>query len=237
MPIVWRHAVAVADPRIPVHNSPAPPYRESRALSHASHNTSPSAAMSLILRDIDVDDLDAVWALNNAAGPGIVPIDRERMRQLFDVARYFRVAHYNGELAGFQIALSPEARYDSPNFLWFRDHFPDFLYIDRIVVDGRFRRHGIGRVFYADVLSFAEVRYPLLTCEVFIEPRDDVSLVFFGTNGFQEVGQQVLPEGRRVSLMVKEMKAYPFVRETYGGAAGEPLPNPLNGDRLSRRTA
>lgn len=193
--------------------------------------------MSLILRDIEAEDLDAVWALNNSAGCSIVPIDRERMRQLFDVARYFRVAHYNGELAGFQIALSPEARYDSPNFLWFREHFADFLYIDRLVIDSRFRRHGIGRVFYADVLSFAEVRYPILTCEVFIEPRDDVALVFFGTNGFQEVGQQVLSNSRRVSLMVKEMKAYSFVQETYRAAGGHSLPQQLDADRLSRRTA
>ncbi|HWS26125.1 MAG TPA: GNAT family N-acetyltransferase [Xanthomonadales bacterium] len=193
--------------------------------------------MSLILRDIEAEDLDAVWALNNSAGCSIVPIDRERMRQLFEVARYFRVAHYNGELAGFQIALSPEARYDSPNFLWFREHFADFLYIDRLVIDSRFRRHGIGRVFYADVLSFAEVRYPILTCEVFIEPRDDVALVFFGTNGFQEVGQQVLSNSRRVSLMVKEMKAYPFVQETYRAAGGHSLPQQLDADRLSRRTA
>ena len=37
--------------------------------------------MSLILRDIEAEDLDAVWALNNAAGCSIVPIDRERMRR------------------------------------------------------------------------------------------------------------------------------------------------------------
>lgn len=191
--------------------------------------------MSLILRDIETEDLAAVLALNNAAGPGIVPIEPQRMRQLFDVARYFRVALYQGELAGFLIALSPEADYDSPNFLWFRERYADFLYIDRIVINSRFRRHGIGRVFYADVLSFAEVRYPILTCEVFIEPRDDVSLVFFGTNGFQEVGQQVLPNTRRVSLMVKEMKAYPYVQQTYQNK-GE-LPPSLRQDRLSARVA
>ena len=193
--------------------------------------------MSLILRDIEADDLEAVWALNNAAGPGILPIDRARMRQLFDVARYFRVARFNGELAGFQIGLSPDADYNSPNFRWFREALPDFLYIDRIVIDSRFRRHGIGRVFYADILSFAEVRYPQLCSEVFIEPRDDVALVFFGTNGFHEVGQQLLPNGHRVSLMVKEMKAYPFVQETYRADGAEQLPEDLDADRLSRRSA
>lgn len=191
--------------------------------------------MSLIVRDIEAGELDAVLALNNAAGPGIVPISTDRMRHLYEVARYFRVAIHDGQLAGFLVGLSPEADYDSPNFLWFRQHHADFLYIDRIVVDSRFRRHGIGRVFYADVLSFAEVRYPLLCCEVFIEPRDDVSLVFFGTNGFNEVGQQLLPNGRRVSLMVKEMKAYPYVKATY--AADTAPAELLAADRLSRRVA
>lgn len=188
--------------------------------------------MSLILRDVEAYELDEVLALNNAAGPGIIPIDRERMAHLFKIARYFRVARIQDELAGFLIALTPEADYDSPNFLWFKARAPDFLYIDRIVIDSRFRRHGVGRVFYADVLSFAEVRYPELTCEVFIEPRDDVSLVFFGTNGFQEVGQQVLPNGRRVSMMIKEMKAYPFVRERYHNG-DVPAPSFLLQDRLS----
>jgi predicted GNAT superfamily acetyltransferase len=191
--------------------------------------------MSLIVRDIEAGELETVLALNNSAGPSILPIAAERMRQLYEIARYFRVALHQGELAGFLIGLSPEADYDSPNFLWFRQHHADFLYIDRIVVDARFRRHGIGRVLYADVLSFTEVRYPLLCCEVFIEPRDDVSLVFFGTNGFNEVGQQVLPNGRRVSLMVKEMKAYPFVKATY---APDTAPAELFAtDRLSRKVA
>mgnify|MGYP002777172348 CR=1 FL=1 len=189
--------------------------------------------MSILLRDIEAHELDAVLELNNRAGPSILPITRERMQLLFGVARYFRVAYVKDELAGFLIALSPEAHYDSPNFQWFSARYPDFLYVDRIVIDSRYRRHGLGRIFYADVLSFAEVRYPVLTCEVFIEPRDDVSLVFFGTNGFQEVGQQSLPNHRRVSLMVKDMKAYPYVRETYGDPKTAAAPSFLRQDRLT----
>jgi hypothetical protein len=64
-------------------------------------------------------------------------------------------------------------------------------------------------VFYADVQSFAEVRSPHLTCEVFLDPRDDVSVLFHGTYGFREVGQQVLPSGHRVSLLAKELCSYP----------------------------
>ena len=74
-------------------------------------------------------------------------------------------------------------------------------------------------MFYADVQSFAEVRAPKLACEVFLEPRNDVAVLFHGTYGFLEAGQQVLPETqRRVSLLTKELASYPWVRDTYGDA-------------------
>ena len=90
-------------------------------------------------------------------------------------------------------ALREGTPYDSPNYRWFSERYPEFVYIDRIVIARPFRRLGLGRVFYADVTSYAEVRVPVLTCEVFLEPRDDISVLFHGTYGFQEVGQQTMP--------------------------------------------
>jgi predicted GNAT superfamily acetyltransferase len=176
--------------------------------------------MALAIRDVREQDLDSVLALNNAAGPGILPIDTARLRLLFDEAAYFRVAEVDGHIGGFLIALTPDADYDSPNFAWFKARMPDFVYIDRIVVARPYRGHGLGRIFYADVHSFAEVRSPMLTCEVFLDPRDDVSVLFHGTYGFREEGQQTLPNGHRVSLLGKELCSFPWVRETYltGGA-------------------
>lgn len=171
--------------------------------------------MAIVTRDVHPTDLDAVLALNNAAGPGIIPINAQRLRELSAMARYFRVSEVDGALAGFLIGLTPEADYDSPNFRWFKAHYPNFVYIDRVVVDQAYRRHGIGRVLYADVLSFAELRTPLLTCEVFVEPRDDVSLVFFGTQGFEEAGRLHLDNGRTVSLMAKSLTNHAYVREHY----------------------
>lgn len=189
--------------------------------------------MTLLLRDVAQQDLDAVLALNNAAGPGIVPIDQQRLRTLYRIARYFRVAEVDGHLAGFLVALTPEAAYDSPNFNWFVARYAHFVYIDRIVVAATYRRHGIGRVLFADVESFAEVRQPQLMTEVFIEPMDTVSMLFFGTQGFSEVGQQRLPNGHRVSLMSKPLESFDYVRERYLDA-GVALPESLWRDRLYR---
>ena len=172
--------------------------------------------MALAIRDVREHDLDAVLALNNAAGRSILAIDAAQLRFFYEHADYFRVAEIDGELAGFLIAMRESRDYESPNYRWFSSHYPQFLYIDRIVIANAFRRHGLGRIFYCDVTSYAEVRVPLLACEVFLEPRDDVVVLFHGTYGFQEVGQQRMGDtGPQVSLLAKDLPSYGYVRDTY----------------------
>ena len=170
----------------------------------------------LTLRDVRTNDLAAVMGLNNTAGASILPMDGAQLDRLYRQADYFRVAEVDGHLAGFLVALRDSTPHGSSNFQWFRRHCPEFVYIDRVVIGDLHRGHGLGRLFYSDVQSYAEVRTPHLACEVFLEPRDDVSLLFHGVFGFHEAGQQVMPEsGRRVSLLLKELHCCPFVRDTY----------------------
>jgi predicted GNAT superfamily acetyltransferase len=174
--------------------------------------------MSIIIRDVREHELDLVLALNNAAGPGILPMDAGKLRFFWENADYFRVAEKDGHLAGFLVALGQDAPHDSPNFLWFRDKFPEFLYIDRIVIASTRRGAGAGRVFYGDVQSFAEVRVPRLCAEVFLEGANHPALLFHGSFGFREVGQHVMPgPGLRASMLVKELCSHQYVRDTYHG--------------------
>ena len=178
--------------------------------------------MSIVIRDVREHELDSVLALNNAAGPTILPFDQARLRHFFESAEYFRVAERDGTLAGFMIGVGSEGGHDSSNFRWFAERYDRFFYIDRIVVASRRRGGGVGRAFYADAQSYAELRYPLLACEVFLDTANDPSLpdpalLFHGSFGFREVGQQMMPEtGLRAAMLMKDMCSYPWVRETYG---------------------
>ena len=182
--------------------------------------------MSIAIRDVREHELDSVLALNNAAGPAILPLDAARLRRFHAEAGYFRIAERDGMLSGFLVGFGSESDHDSSNFRWFRERHPDFFYIDRIVVASRRRGGGVGRALYADVQSFAELRYPLLACEVFLEQGNDPALLFHGSFGFQEIGQHVMPgrdgdEGPRASMQLKELCSYPWVRQTYGGTLPE----------------
>ncbi|TCZ86971.1 GNAT family N-acetyltransferase [Lysobacter sp. N42] len=173
--------------------------------------------MSIVVRDVREHELDSVLALNNAAGPAILPLDSNRLQYFFERAEYFRVAERDGTLAGFLIGMGDASDHDSSNFRWFRERYSEFFYIDRIVVASRRRGGGVGRAFYADAQSYAELRYPQMACEILLQGGTDPVMLFHGTFGFQEVGQHVMPEtGLRASMLLKPMCSYEWVRDTYG---------------------
>ncbi|MEO5629475.1 MAG: GNAT family N-acetyltransferase [Thermomonas sp.] len=175
--------------------------------------------MSIAIRDVLEHELDSVLALNNAAGPAILPLDAAKLRQLFGSAEYFRVAERDGTLAGFLIGFGSEANHDSSNFAWFGQRYPDFFYIDRVVVASRRRGGGVGRALYADAQSYAELRYPTMACEVFLQTGTDHALLFHGSFGFREVGQHVMAGHElRAAMLMKPLCSFAWVRETYGDA-------------------
>lgn len=187
--------------------------------------------MSIVIRDVREHELDSILALNNAAGPIILPLDAARLRRFFDTADYFRVAERDGNVAGFLVGFGSQADHDSSNFRWFAQRHERFFYIDRIVVASRRRGGGVGRAFYADAQSFAEARYPLLACEVFIEHDNDPARLFHGSFGFREVGQHVMPgTGIRASMLTKDLCSYQWIHDTYGDQLPDVpwLPRPRN---------
>jgi hypothetical protein len=72
-------------------------------------------------------------------------------------------------------------------------------------------------LFYADVLSFAEVRAPAVLAEVFMEQNTHPALLFHGSFGFYEVGQHQMPDTPlRAVMLYKDLCSFPFVQSTYG---------------------
>src|SRR5688500_18655588 len=129
-------------------NPPRP--RAGHALRSRS---STESRMSIVVRDVREHELDSVLALNNAAGPAILPLDAAKLRSFFESAEYFRVAERDGTIAGFLVGFGSDAAHESDNFAWFGARSASFFYIDRIVVASRRRGGGVGRALYAHVQS------------------------------------------------------------------------------------
>jgi len=163
--------------------------------------------MTLELHDVSATHLSEIWRLNEAAVPNVNSISREVFGRFAREAAYFKVALTNGRVAGFLVGLAFDAAYDSPNFLWFRDRYDAFIYVDRIVVAHDARRRGVGAALYRDIISFTTSQAPVLTCEVNLRPPNEGSLAFHRAFGFEPVGEQETEGGaKRVALLAKSMR-------------------------------
>jgi len=143
--------------------------------------------------------------LNQEHVPELGGLDEESFESLLRNASMVRMVE--GESADSAVALMvvmlPDDRYDSPNFLWFRRHFDDFAYVDRIATAASARRRGIGSALYAVLEAWARNRgLSSIVCEVNLQPRNQGSIDFHHACGFREVGQYI-GRGKPVMMMRK----------------------------------
>ncbi|MGO4841564.1 GNAT family N-acetyltransferase, partial [Rhizobiaceae sp. 2RAB30] len=98
-----------------------------------------------------------------------------------------------GTLEAFLMAFDQDASYDSPNFLWFRERYQRFVYVDRIVVADAARGRGHARRLYLDLFDrAAQNGHTIVTCEVNADPPNPASDAFHAALGFSEVGDATI---------------------------------------------
>lgn len=140
-------------------------------------------------------DEPAILALNNEHAAELSWLEAERLSFLIGQAFYARRI---GALEAFIMTFDQDADYDSPNFLWFRQRYPRFVYVDRVVVAAGARGRGHARRLYEEL--FAEVAHAgqsIVTCEVNADPPNPASDAFHAALGFAEVGDAVIHGGKK----------------------------------------
>jgi uncharacterized protein len=148
-------------------------------------------------------DLNALIALNNAHAVELSWVEKRHFEYLILHAFYARgVAPAKALL----IAFDETALYDNVNYLWFRGRYENFVYLDRIVVDSAFRGQGAAHALYEDLFEHASShRRSLIVCEVNVDPPNPASEMFHKRMGFENVGESLIPSGKRVQYLAKHI--------------------------------
>jgi uncharacterized protein len=151
------------------------------------------AARDDIALPIASDVEPALLVLNNAHAMELSWLEPGRFSVL--LGRAFHARRIGGADA-FLLAFDQDA--DSPNFLWFRERHPRFVYIDRVAVAPAARGRGHARRLYADLIETAAARgHSLVVCEVNSEPPNPASDAFHAALGFADVGQARIHGGSK----------------------------------------
>jgi uncharacterized protein len=145
----------------------------------------------------------ALIELNNVFAKETSFLDAGAWQNLVGQAFY---ARFSAPAAAFLIAFDQTADYASPNFLWFRQRFKAFVYIDRIVVSQAAQGRGLARMLYEDLFACARAAgHERIVCEVNIDPPNPGSDAFHARLGFSEMGRAELIE-RQKTVRYLELK-------------------------------
>ena len=133
-------------------------------------------------------DLDEIWHINQENIPEVGDVsDLERLEKLIGWSSHVIVVKED-DIAGFIILMREGQTYDSLNYDFFNSQNFPFLYVDRIAIKDGHRRNGLGKMIYDETIDIAKNLGVMTCCEVNTLPRNDASLAFHKSFGFQEVG-------------------------------------------------
>jgi predicted GNAT superfamily acetyltransferase len=150
------------------------------------------------------DLAQALLALNNAHAVELSWLEPPRLARM--VGEAF-LAERVGQADALLLAFDQDADYDSPNFLWFRERFPRFVYVDRIVVAGEARGRGHARRLYQTLFERARAAgHERVVCEVNADPPNPASDAFHADLGFIVVGTAEIHGGEKtVTYLARDL--------------------------------
>jgi predicted GNAT superfamily acetyltransferase len=151
------------------------------------------------IRPMTIADHETVLLLNEQSVHFLSPLSGERLAELQAQSALHIVAEQNGAVAAFLLALREGAGYDSVNYQWFAQRYPQFLYIDRVVVSAGSRSSGLGKRLYQYAFAYAaDAEVARVVCEIDAQPPNPVSAQFHRKFGFKEVGRQSISGGAKI---------------------------------------
>ena len=140
------------------------------------------------IRALTLDDIEAMWAINEEGLPGTGQVSHDELASLLNLASFSMGVFEDGHLLGFVICLPPSTAYGSLNYAWFNQRYEAFLYVDRIAVAEAHRNKGVGSMLYEQVARHAGEQNIPVAAEVNLEPPNPGSMRFHHRFGFEEVG-------------------------------------------------
>ena len=133
--------------------------------------------------------LQIIYDLNQANTPEVGSLESmQHLIQLIDFSAYNLLVLKEDEIVGFIICMRERSAYGSENYKFFTKRLKKFLYVDRVAIDERHRRAGLGQAIYEDIFSQASNESLPVALEVNTQPVNQPSLNFHEKMGFDQIG-------------------------------------------------
>ena len=147
--------------------------------------------------------LQSIYNLNQANTPEVGSLESiTHLKKLIDLSAYNLLVLDDDEIVGFIICIREDSAYRSENYKFFTQRLKKFLYVDRVAIDERHRRAGLGQAIYEDIFAQASADNLPIALEVNTQPMNQPSLNFHEKMGFDKVGSRDF-EDHSVAYFIK----------------------------------
>ena len=157
-----------------------------------------------MIRTLRPTDLELIHKWNESTVPKVNSLTFEEFRlQSINCTYSYIQCSTDSIPVGFIFLYDEKTEYDSLNYLYFKNKYQKFLYVDRIIIAAEHQKKGYGQQLYDYVI---DTHNPdIFCCEVNITPPNRQSLSFHQIYGFKEIGQQTI-YNKVVSLLTYTKK-------------------------------
>ena len=157
-----------------------------------------------MIRTLRTTDLELIHKWNQSTVPKVNSLTFEEFRlQSVNCTYSYIQCSTDSMPVGFIFLYDEKTEYDSLNYLYFKNKYQKFLYVDRIIIAAEHQKKGYGQQLYDYVI---DTHNPdIFCCEVNITPPNRQSLSFHQKYGFKEIGQQTV-YNKVVSLLTYTKK-------------------------------
>ena len=149
------------------------------------------------------DRLQKIYDLNQANTPEVGSLESvDYLHKLIELSAYNLLVLKGDEVIGFIICMREGSDYGSENYKFFSKKLKKFLYVDRVAIDKKYRREGLGKAIYDDIFNEAKIENLPIALEVNTEPVNQPSLNFHEKMGFDQIGAKEFAD-RSVAYFIK----------------------------------
>ena len=132
--------------------------------------------------------LQSIYDLNQANTPEVGSLESmQHLKQLIEYSSYNLLVLCDDEIVGFIICMREGSAYGSENYKFLTQRLKKFLYVDRVAIDERHRRAGLGKAIYEDIFAQARKDNLPIALEVNTQPVNQPSLNFHEKMGFDKI--------------------------------------------------
>ena len=137
------------------------------------------------------EEISQMHAINQANSPDVRDIPNvNQFKSLIDLSETIYAYKDKGIIVGFILLMREGTTYQSENYKFISSKFDQFLYVDRIAIDSKYRRQGLAEKIYSKVISDGNLLGLDVLCEVNTRPKNEISLSFHKKMRFNEIGTQ-----------------------------------------------